>query len=108
MPKLFFWGTFCFGLSADVPRTSFKNVPVTFTCGPLRDVQIRSFKNVPLTFAFGLSPLLTNSVTSIPGVFNRGSTTPRGSAEVLQGVRQIISSEAFFPLPKMKNVQKTT
>src|SRR4029434_1315531 len=31
-------------------------------------------------------------------VFNRGSATPRGSAEVLQGVRQIISSEAFFSL----------
>ena len=32
-------------------------------------------------------------VSSIPGVFNRGSATPRGSAEVLEGVRQIISSE---------------
>src|SRR4029434_8476111 len=45
---------------------------------------------------------------STSGVFNRGSATTRGSAEVLQGVRQIISSEAFFPLPKIKNVQKTT
>ena len=36
-------------------------------------------------------------------VFNRGST------EVLQGIRQIISSEAFFSLfQKIKNVQKTT
>ncbi|XP_062379602.1 ribosomal protein S6 kinase delta-1 isoform X2 [Sardina pilchardus] len=33
-------------------------------------------------------------------VFNRGSATPRGSAEVLQGVRENISSEAFFSLPK--------
>src|SRR4029434_6612268 len=31
-------------------------------------------------------------------VFNRGSATPRGSVEVLQGDRQMISSEAFFSL----------
>ena len=42
--------------------------------------------------------------SSIPEVFNRGSATPRGSAEVLQGVRQMISSEAFFP--SSKNVQR--
>src|SRR4029434_7803679 len=32
------------------------------------------------------------SLCSRPEVFNRGSATPRGSVEVLQGVRQIISS----------------
>src|SRR4029434_7314166 len=42
---------------------------------------------------------------SISEVFNRGSA--RGP-EVLQGVRQMISSEAFFPLQKIYNVQKTT
>src|SRR4029434_3219795 len=39
--------------------------------------------------------ILSNSRSE---VFNRGSATPRGSVEVLQGVRQMISSEAFFSL----------
>src|SRR4029434_4253480 len=47
---------------------------------------------------------LTERIPTRPEVFNRGSATPRGSAEVLQGVRQIISSEAFFP--SSKNVKR--
>src|SRR4029434_8761559 len=51
---------------------------------------------VSLSVSLSLCLFVYVSITA--EVFNRGSATPRGSAEVLQGVRQMISSEAFFSL----------
>src|SRR4029434_2687185 len=57
------------------------------------------FLTLPIAYVIFIKIYYAGSLLfSKTGVFNRGSATPRGSVEVLQGVHQMISSEAFFSL----------